>query len=305
MLEKILSSKVLIIFNMLLLSSMIFFVPIVSTIMVLSLSSFVGLRYGWVESLSTSLISLLTIFAVTNIINASESLFSPAFWMHLALFAHVVCLAYVFRLSNSVSMVLRSSVLLGLIAFLVSYFLIDEILADFWQSTISKLFNSLYSAEPTLQTPADLAKKIDFFVSKASSNLIYSILVLSITAVFIARFWQSLLHKPKAFGEEFRNIRLGVMFSIIGLAVILISTVMPNNFKLLDDISKIFAILFAFQGLSVIMFLSESNTWSKIIMVGLGIFIGILFTPIVYVIIMVTGVSDNWVDYRESFGKKS
>jgi hypothetical protein len=76
-----------------------------------------------------------------------------------------------------------------------------------------------------------------------------SVLVLAnISAVFLARWWQSLLHAPGAFGSEFRELRSGM--AVGGLLVILVVSSLFIDSAWLNSMAWVAMMGLALQGLA-------------------------------------------------------
>jgi cobalamin synthase len=76
-----------------------------------------------------------------------------------------------------------------------------------------------------------------------------AVLVLAnLSAVLLARWWQSLLHQPGAFGREFRDLRSGVVLGTL-LIVIAVSALWLT-FAWLDSMAWVAMMGLALQGLA-------------------------------------------------------
>jgi len=124
--------------------------------------------------------------------------------------------------------------------------------------------------------------------------------VLSMSAsLFIARWWQSQVYHPGGFGEEYRQLRLGMLSTLIGLTIVALAFVVKDGAIGLSLVSSALVIIlvFLFQGLSVTHYVAKVRklrlAW--LVMVYIALFV---LMPYEAYLIAIIGLSDNWVNYR-------
>ncbi|MBT8135899.1 MAG: hypothetical protein KJO54_02670 [Gammaproteobacteria bacterium] len=119
-------------------------------------------------------------------------------------------------------------------------------------------------------------------------------LLSSVAAVYIARWWQSLMTRPGAFGEEFRALRMGWVLGVVAGVVFIAAAV--TRFALLENLTLVLVSGFMLHGLAVMHSISIA---------GLGSF----WLAAVYILLIVAmpfaelalaglGFVDNWFNLR-------
>ncbi len=125
--------------------------------------------------------------------------------------------------------------------------------------------------------------------------------VLSMSAsLFIARWWQSLLYHPGGFGEEYRKLRFGIIFSVIALAIVLLAMLIPANALpglAVKGIAITLLVVFLFQGLAVAHHVVAVRKLRAIWLFMLYVAM-MVFMPYEILLIALVGLTDNWANYR-------
>jgi hypothetical protein len=75
-------------------------------------------------------------------------------------------------------------------------------------------------------------------------------MLLAMCALFVARWWQSLLARDGRFGNEFRDLRLGVSLGLAG-AVVLVASLLSEP-VLIDDLGRLFLGALVIVGLGAV-----------------------------------------------------
>jgi len=142
---------------------------------------------------------------------------------------------------------------------------------------------------------ARLEKVLPIAAEIMTGSYIAAILIWTTITLLVARWWQALLYKPKGFKQEFYELRLGYVSSIIYLLILSASLLAKE--PLLKELSLIFGVMFIFQGLSL-----AHNVLSRSIIatmwLGLMYFFLLISTAIVVILLVVTALIDNFIDIR-------
>lgn len=124
--------------------------------------------------------------------------------------------------------------------------------------------------------------------------------VLSMCAsLFIARWWQSLLYHPGGFGEEYRQLRLGIIFAVVGMIFIALAMVVKDGMlgHIFIGVASVIALAFLFQGLAIAHYFAAVRKLKGIWLYMLYVMMLVLM-PYEFILIVLIGLSDNWVNYR-------
>jgi hypothetical protein len=128
-------------------------------------------------------------------------------------------------------------------------------------------------------------------------------MMLAMCAVFLARWWQSLMGQSGSFAAEFRSLRLGRVLGTAAAVVIGLSFWLDGT--LIDDLARLFLSALLLIGLAVVhRYRAERNlhtAWLWVTYVGLA-----LASPVMVPVLAAWGFVDNWVrSGRREVGSES
>lgn len=146
-----------------------------------------------------------------------------------------LALAWLLSQTQSLSMCLQVATLAGGAMLAVLHFAFGDP-QQFWLPFVRDLAHEMQRQG----LPLDLEK--DGLAEALARTLWGWITVLTVllamSALLLARWWQSLPQNPGSFGREFQGIRLGLVLGVAGAAVVAGSLV--TKFALLDDLGRLF-----------------------------------------------------------------
>jgi hypothetical protein len=118
----------------------------------------------------------------------------------------------------------------------------------------------------------------------------------ALLALFLGRWWQSLLYNPGGFGAEFRDLRLGKGLGVLGLALMAFILIKGEN-QWAADLLILITPLFLLQGLALIHWLVKALQANRGWLIGLyALFL--LALPHAQVLTAGLGLADIWVNVR-------
>ncbi|MCP4387691.1 MAG: hypothetical protein GY802_05315 [Gammaproteobacteria bacterium] len=201
----------------------------------------------------------------------------------------VIALAQVLRSSNSLALTLLAGVVIGglVIAFQFLFWTDLEAswLAQLAQRREAETQITREEAEQLLQ----LVRALMLFV--ASGLYLTYILV-----IFIARWLQAKLADAQGFGQEFRALALGKPAAIIAVVIVPLGLLLQQVW--LVSFAFVVVIAFMFQGIAVV----HSRLAARKQAFGLFVLFYVLMVfagQIVGVLTAITGILDNWLDFRK------
>ena len=125
--------------------------------------------------------------------------------------------------------------------------------------------------------------------------------------LFLARRWQAVLYNPGGFQADFYQLRLGKNPAIMALLLLAVSSVATGLIsELAINLLLLVVMIFLLQGLAVthVLVKSQVKNVSQNTAWLVGIYILIFFVlPYVLMFIALTGLLDNWFDFRQRFAK--
>lgn len=217
----------------------------------------------------------------------------PALGFALALWLPVWALAVLLRNSGSPALTVTTAGLMGL-AILIG---LEVGLADptaYWAELMEPVRKGLI--EGGILTDAEsqaLILEVARWMTGAFAATFY---FQALLALFLGRWWQSLLYNPGGFGAEFRDLRLGKGIGVLGLALMAFLLIAGEN-QWAADLLILITPLFLLQGLALVHWLVTAMQASRGWLIGLyALFL--LALPHAQVLTAGLGLADIWVNVR-------
>ena len=120
-------------------------------------------------------------------------------------------------------------------------------------------------------------------------------------SLLIGRWWQSVVTRPGAFGEEYRNLRLGSTAAVVATLLVLPAWITTGGIgEMATNLLLVALALFMFQGLALghaaVKQFGNNQAWLVMM------YVVMVFTmPYGLLLAAVLGVLDNWIDFRARF----
>ncbi|MFZ1575383.1 MAG: hypothetical protein WAT36_09160 [Chromatiaceae bacterium] len=217
----------------------------------------------------------------------------PALGFALALWLPVWALAAMLRNSGSPALTVTTAGLMGL-AILIGLKVGVADPAAYWAELMEPVRQGLI--EGGILTDAEsqaLILEVARWMTGAFAATFY---FQALLALFLGRWWQSLLYNPGGFGAEFRDLRLGKGLGILGLALMAFILVKGEN-QWAADLLILITPLFLLQGLALIHWLVKAMQANRGWLIGLyALFL--LALPHAQVLTAGLGLADIWVNVR-------
>jgi len=210
-------------------------------------------------------------------------------------------LALVLYQSRSLALTLLIIALLGG-TIVVAVYVLFEAPAQWWYShVIEQLLPMMQQAG--MEIPDQAAFEANMRdASRIMTGTLAAFISFGLTvSLLIARWWQSEVTRPGAFGEEYRNLRLGSVAAVTTALLVMSAWITSGGFgEMTSNLLIVAVVLFMFQGLAlghaVVKQLGTNQVWLVVMYVVIVFTMpyGLLFTAVL-------GVLDNWVDFRARF----
>ena len=210
-------------------------------------------------------------------------------------------LAVVLYQSRSLALTLLITALLGG-AIVVAVYVLFEAPAQWWYShVIEQLLPMMQQAG--MEIPDQAAFEANMReASRIMTGTLAAFISFGLTvSLLIARWWQSEVTRPGAFGEEYRSLRLGSVAAVISALLVVPAWITSGGFaEMTSNLLLVAVVLFMFQGLAlghaVVKQLGNNQVWLVVMYVVIVFTMpyGLLFTAVL-------GVLDNWFDFRARF----
>ncbi len=210
-------------------------------------------------------------------------------------------LALVLYQSRSLALTLLITALLGGAIVMAVYVLFDAP-AQWWYShVIEQLLPMMKQAG--MEIPDQAAFEADMRdASRIMTGTLAAIISFGLAvSLLIARWWQSEVTRPGAFGDEYRNLRLGATAAVITALLVVPAWITNGGFaEITSNLLIVALVLFMFQGLAlghaVVKQFGNNPAWLVVmyVVIVFSMPYGLLFAAVL-------GVLDNWFDFRARF----
>jgi hypothetical protein len=216
----------------------------------------------------------------------------------LSLWLPVWLLAGVLALYRALSLAMLVNLALGIALILGAWLVLDDPAAWWLQHFTDVVIPALEQAGMKLPPETELQTALQA-TSRLMTGVLSASLVLGLAiSLMIARWWQSELARPGAFGEEFRRLRLGSLTA--GLAMLLVVGLSLAGGKAADlgaNLTLVFMVVFMLQGLALAHAAIHQAGANKAWLIGLYVLLAFSL-PWGMLVIAVLGWLDNWLNFR-------
>lgn len=201
-------------------------------------------------------------------------------------------LAQLLRTSVSWRLVLMGSVLVGLVYALV--------LGEVFRAPIEAMAGELQKLMPQVlesarPLSADEQVRLGALLVPVLTGLLAALLqIVSLLALVLGRYWQSLLYNPGGFASEFRALRLPGLWALALLAGMLLA---PNLGAQMAMLTPLCSVPLFFAGIALIHGLVAQGRLGRFWLVGLYVTL-LLFMQLTYPLLMVLAIVDSLIDFR-------
>ncbi|MFW9606270.1 MAG: hypothetical protein ACMV0I_06945 [Pseudomonas sp.] len=211
----------------------------------------------------------------------------------LAALVGALSLAVVLRQTASWSKVLIFSLLLGVIAALLT----NAAFGEFLQRMVSEISRLLPQVLGDVYTQLgnDERQHIEGLLRPVLVGLLAALLQMScLLALLLARYWQSLLYNPGGLAAELQALRLS---PVVALGLFAGIVVLPQIGGPLVMLTPLCSVPLAFAGIALVHGLAARSTWSGFLLIAFYAAL-LFFLQGVYPLLVMLAVIDSLLDFR-------
>jgi hypothetical protein len=204
-------------------------------------------------------------------------------------------LALVLRSSRSLSLVVMSALVLGLVMIGGQFIQTGDPVAE-WRSLLNPFVESL--AEAQLVDTSQQAALVSLMASWMPGIVAAGFFLQLLASLFLGRWWQSLLYNPGGFRSEFHQFRLPKALAMALLILVgLMFAQTGSEISLVEYVLILLVSAWFVHGLAlahgIVGRLGSSSGWL------IGLYMLLLFAlPHTVIVLATVGIADAWFDFR-------
>ncbi len=250
------------------------------------------LRQGWKEG---ALVLVSALLAITGLGGLLFQMPAGALLVGILLWAPAAALGAVMGRTGSLRLAIEAAAILAGVVVLAQYMLMADP-AAFWREALNE-FLAQRLDEETLAA-ADLDQLVGLMAGWMVGGVAATWFLGSVVSLLLARYWASLLDRPGAFGEEFRQLRFGRWLLVLVPVLLLVGVILTGGEpSLVGQLYLVGMMVFTLQGVSVAHGLVAEFTASPAWLVGLYLLL-IFVAPQGVTMVALVGYADGWLDFR-------
>jgi hypothetical protein len=217
----------------------------------------------------------------------------PAIGFALALWLPVWILGVVLRATRSLALTIQLGSLMGLVIVLALRIGTGDATL-YWTQVLEPIRENLVQGQVIEEEASrTLVGQIAPWMTGAFAATFY---FQALLALFLGRWWQSLLYHPGGFGEEFRGLRLSRGIAFLGVILLLLLAVGVDN-QLAADLLLLLTPLLFLQGVAVVHWLVRAMQGGRGWLIGFYLLL-VLVMPHAQILVAGLGLGDMLMDVR-------
>lgn len=260
----------------------------------------VTLRNGWLDGLRV-LIGSTIAAALMGYMLVGTSLVSFSYLLIMWLPAFLVSL--VLRETGQLNKALEFLVILGMLVVVGIYTVIDNP-AELWAVGMQEVVQALAEQEELSVTSEQLDEGLLFWSQYITGIVISGTLISLMMSLLLGRWWQGLLYNVGGFDNEFRHIVLLPRDGMVFVALTALAALLGGQFsELLWNMDIQVLLLFLVVGISVVHVVIKNKGGSKLLL--FAFYSAVFFVPHLILPLVLIGLSDVWMNWRQRFVTKA
>lgn len=250
------------------------------------------LRQGWKEGvlvLGSALLAITGLGGLLFQMPAGTLLVGVLLWVPAA------ALGAIMGRTGSLRLGIEAAAVLAAVVVLAQYALMADP-AAFWSDALNEFLRERLDEE--ILTTADLDQFIGLMAGWMAGGMAAVWFLGSVISLLLARYWSSLIDRPGAFAEEFRQLRFGRWLLLLVPVLLLVGVILTGGEpSLVGHLYLVGMMVFLVQGISVGHGLVAEFSGSPAWLVGLYLLL-IFVAPQGVTMVALVGYTDGWLDFR-------
>lgn len=250
------------------------------------------LRQDWKESVLVMGSALLAIAGLGGLLFQMPV---ATVLIGLVLWAPAALIGGVMRRTGSLRLGIEAAAIAAAVVVLLQYGLLADP-AAFWADALNEFLARRLDEETLAAANAD--QLIAMMAGWMAGGVAATWFLGAVASLLLARYWASLLDRPGAFGEEFRQLRFGRWLLFLVPVLLLVGVVLTGGEpSLIGQLYLVGMVLYLIQGVSVghglVAEFGASPAWL------LGLYLLLIFVaPHGATMVALAGYADGWLNFR-------
>ncbi len=183
---------------------------------------------------------------------------------------------------------------LGMWLLLLGVYAVLDSPSAVWEALLREAVESLKTSGVVLANPEQM---ISGFARTMWGAYAALGLLGTLSAVFLGRWWQSLLESPGGFGTEYRELRLGRALGLVSVVIIAVAALL--EVEVVDCLSWVAVSALAFQGLAAAHRRKAARQMGQSGLVVIYVFLLVPLSAFIMVTLLAAwGAADNWRQFK-------
>jgi len=259
----------------------------------------VTLRNGFVDGLRV-LIGSTVATALIGYMVLGTSIVSFSYLLLMWLPVFIVSL--VLRETGQLNKALECLVVLGMVAVVAVYIGIDEP-AQLWATGIQDAMSALSKQQSLPITQDELQAGLEVWSHYITGFVVAGTLMSLLMGLLLGRWWQGLLFNAGGFDNEFQQFRLLPRDGLVFIVLMSMAALLDGKLaELIWNLDIQLLLLFLIVGVSVVHVVIK-NKGSRYLL--FAFYLMVFFVPHLIVPLIMIGLSDVWMNWRQRFITKT
>ncbi len=249
------------------------------------------------ESLLVVAIALLAVWGLGQFVVSEGTVVAVS---ALIMWLPMVLLGGLQRWSQYLPWTIEAALLIALVALGLQYVVFDDPVV-FWSELLLPVIEEIAKGGAFEASGATAESVVADIAKVLPTMLTVGFFLQLVIALFIGRWWQSLLYNPDGFRGEFYSLRLSRILALAVIPLMLVG-IISSEATMLDGVVMLAMTAFALQGLAVAhASLNSMNAGGWLI----AVYVLLLFAgPWMLMLLGFAGYADVWMDFRQRFLNK-
>jgi hypothetical protein len=218
----------------------------------------------------------------------------------LVLWGPVWLAAILLRESGQLTLTLIGATVLGLLM-VIGIYVINDNPAAMWLEELQKFFQPLLDKRASDVDVEMFRRGLAEFARYLTGAIAAGSVLTLIFSLLVARWWQAMLFNPGGFRAEFLGLRMPsvIAYLWLGLLALAWATAGDSWAEVAANLAIPLFVPFLLAGFSILHALLSGSTAGRFWLTG--IYVALLFVSPLAVMIVLVGISDTWIDWRNRF----